>query len=174
MSDSRRFGGRPRGRLADMALTLSEAHRRVDEADWPTLAGELDVYGCALTPPLLSPAECRDLAALYDRPELFRSSVDMARHRFGSGEYRYFTHDLPAPVAALRAALYPGCCPSRGTGPSGSAALRPGPTPFRSGWTGAMRPARTARRRSCCATARATGTPSTGTCSVTWSSRSRW
>jgi hypothetical protein len=31
----------------------------------------------------------------------------MARHRFGSGHYRYFTHDLPEPVAALRAALYP-------------------------------------------------------------------
>ncbi|MGW5699191.1 2OG-Fe(II) oxygenase, partial [Streptomyces asiaticus] len=29
------------------------------------------------------------------------------RHRFGSGQYRYFTHDLPEPVAELRAALYP-------------------------------------------------------------------
>ncbi|MPY62993.1 2OG-Fe(II) oxygenase [Streptomyces spongiae] len=91
--------------------TLTEAHHRVGEADWPALAEELDAYGCALTPPLLSPAECRDLAALYRRPELFRSTVDMARHRFGSGEYRYFTHELPAPVAALRAALYPRLLP---------------------------------------------------------------
>jgi uncharacterized protein len=37
--------------------------------------------------------------------------VDMARHRFGSGEYRYFTHDLPTVVAALRAALYPRLLP---------------------------------------------------------------
>jgi uncharacterized protein len=31
----------------------------------------------------------------------------MGRHRFGSGQYRYFTHDLPAPVRALREAFYP-------------------------------------------------------------------
>ena len=31
----------------------------------------------------------------------------MARHRFGSGQYRYFTHDLPEPVRALREAFYP-------------------------------------------------------------------
>jgi hypothetical protein len=37
--------------------------------------------------------------------------VDMARHRFGSGEYRYFTHDLRTVVAALRAALYPRLLP---------------------------------------------------------------
>jgi hypothetical protein len=31
----------------------------------------------------------------------------MARHRFGSGQYRYFTHDLSEPVRALREAFYP-------------------------------------------------------------------
>lgn len=35
----------------------------------------------------------------------------MARHRFGSGEYRYFTHDLPDVVAELRASLYPKLLP---------------------------------------------------------------
>ncbi|WP_055700365.1 2OG-Fe(II) oxygenase [Streptomyces silaceus] len=79
----------------------------VDAADWPALAAELDAHGCALTPPLLDPDQCRAVADLYDDPTLFRSTVDMARHRFGSGRYRYFTHDLPEPVARLRAALYP-------------------------------------------------------------------
>jgi len=76
-------------------------------ADWQAIAGELDAQGCARTPRLLTPAQCRDLAALYEKPELFRSTIDMARHRFGSGQYRYFTHDLPEPVRALREALYP-------------------------------------------------------------------
>jgi hypothetical protein len=81
-------------------------------ADWQAIAAELDAQGCARTPRLLTPAECRDLAALalpapYGKPELFRSTVDMARHRFGSGQYRYFTHDLPEPVRQLREALYP-------------------------------------------------------------------
>lgn len=76
-------------------------------ADWPAIAAGLDANGYARTPRLLTPAQCRDLAARYDKPELFRSTVDMARHRFGSGQYRYFTHDLPEPVRALREALYP-------------------------------------------------------------------
>ncbi|MET9323010.1 2OG-Fe(II) oxygenase [Streptomyces sp. NPDC003038] len=83
------------------------AAERVEAADWPALAEELDTYGCAATPQLLTPAECRELTALYGDAERFRATIDMARYRFGSGEYRYFTHDLPEPVAALRAALYP-------------------------------------------------------------------
>ena len=75
--------------------------------DWPAITADLDASGCAVTPRLLTAAQCRDLAGLYDRPELFRSTIDMARHRFGSGQYRYFTHDLPEPVRALRGALYP-------------------------------------------------------------------
>ncbi len=47
------------------------------------------------------------MAALYDQPDRFRATIDMARHRFGSGQYRYFSHDLPGPVAALREAFYP-------------------------------------------------------------------
>ncbi|MFP1624447.1 2OG-Fe(II) oxygenase [Streptomyces sp. 5K101] len=82
-------------------------HRRVDAADWPSLAQELDEHGCALTPRLLTDAQCEAITRLYDREELFRSTIDMARHRFGSGTYRYFTHELPEPVAELRAALYP-------------------------------------------------------------------
>ncbi|MFG2122930.1 2OG-Fe(II) oxygenase [Streptomyces sp. NPDC048710] len=94
-----------------MEFTPAEARRRVAGTDWVALAAELDEHGCAPTGPLLTPEECVGLAALYDRPELFRTTVDLARHRFGSGEYRYFTHDLPAPVAALRAALYPRLLP---------------------------------------------------------------
>jgi hypothetical protein len=78
-----------------------------EEADWKAIAADLDADGCAGTPPLLARDQCRDLVALYDRPELFRTTIDMARHRFGSGQYRYFVHDLPEPVRALREALYP-------------------------------------------------------------------
>ncbi|MFE6336067.1 2OG-Fe(II) oxygenase [Streptomyces sp. NPDC057798] len=94
-----------------MTRTADTVPRRVAATDWDAVAAELDVHGSAPTGPLLTPDECRDLAALYEKPELFRTTVDMARHRFGSGEYRYFTHEPPAPVAALRAALYPRLLP---------------------------------------------------------------
>ncbi|GAA3119995.1 2OG-Fe(II) oxygenase [Streptomyces echinatus] len=94
-----------------MTPTRAEVRRRAARTDWTTLAAGLDEHGSAPTEELLTPAECADLAALYEKPELFRTTVDLARHRFGSGEYRYFTHDLPAPVAALRAALYPRLLP---------------------------------------------------------------
>ena len=68
-------------------------------------------YGSALTDRLLTAAECREIAALYQEPGHFRTTVDMARHRFGSGQYRYFTHDLPKVVRELREAFYPRLLP---------------------------------------------------------------
>ncbi|NUS55805.1 MAG: 2OG-Fe(II) oxygenase [Streptomycetaceae bacterium] len=96
---------------APPAAGLDGAVRRVADADWSALGTELDAAGGALTPRILTPAQCRDLAAWYDRTELFRSTVDMARHRFGSGQYRYFADPAPEPVAALRRAFYPRLLP---------------------------------------------------------------
>ena len=71
-----------------------------------TLEADLDGQGCALIEKLLSPEECRAFAALYPEEQRFRSTVHMARHGFGKGEYRYFRYPLPEPLAHLRATLY--------------------------------------------------------------------
>ncbi|UNO38694.1 2OG-Fe(II) oxygenase [Streptomyces sp. MST-110588] len=84
---------------------------RLGRADWPSLTDELNAYGCALTPRLLSTRECREIAELYDEAERFRATVDMARHRFGSGQYRYFNRPYPEPVQRLREAFYPRLLP---------------------------------------------------------------
>ncbi|MFC1405597.1 MULTISPECIES: 2OG-Fe(II) oxygenase [Streptacidiphilus] len=84
---------------------------RVAGTDWEALAGALDEHGHALIGQLLTPDECAAIAALYDEPDRFRTTVDMARHRFGSGQYRYFTHDLPGLVRDLREAFYPRLLP---------------------------------------------------------------
>jgi hypothetical protein len=84
---------------------------RVSALDWPALAAALDAEGAATTGKLLDAGACRALAALYDDDRRFRSRVVMARHGFGRGEYRYFAYPLPAPVAALRRALYAGLAP---------------------------------------------------------------
>ena len=80
---------------------------RIDSIDWKRLAADLDGHGFATIEQLLTPAECRDLAGLYDDDSRFRSKVVMARHGFGRGEYKYFAYPLPEPVAVLRDALYP-------------------------------------------------------------------
>jgi hypothetical protein len=79
---------------------------RVRAVDWARAEDNLVARGYARLPRLLRAAECRDLAALWDRRERFRSSVVMERMRFGRGEYRYFADPLPPLVARLRAALY--------------------------------------------------------------------
>ena len=96
-----------------MTATVSAGRyaQRVAAADWDSVARELDEYGCAPLPQLLTPAECARIAGLYDHPEHFRATIDMARHRFGAGEYRYFAAPFPEPVDALRHALYPRLLP---------------------------------------------------------------
>ncbi len=91
------------------AVLAGSFAERVAAADWTEVARSLDDEGGALLPQLLTPEECAELAALYEAPEpgLFRATVDMERHRFGSGSYKYFAAPLPEPVEALRQALYP-------------------------------------------------------------------
>jgi uncharacterized protein len=55
----------------------------------------------------LPAAACDAAVAFYSEASLFRSHVQMARHGFGRGEYRYFAYPLPPLVAELRDALYP-------------------------------------------------------------------
>jgi hypothetical protein len=40
--------------------------------------------------------------ALYDRDESFRSTINMGRHRFGQGEYRYFARPFPEVIRSGR------------------------------------------------------------------------
>jgi hypothetical protein len=79
---------------------------RIASLDWPGIAAALDARGSATTGPILTAQECAGLAALYAEDAPFRSRVVMARHGFGSGEYKYFATPLPETIAALRAALY--------------------------------------------------------------------
>src|SRR5215472_13523316 len=95
------------GALASPAPEVASIPARLAAYDWQALIGELDDYGCAVLPKLLSPAECRMMAAIYPDERHFRSHVHMARHGFGKGEYRYFKYPLPDLLSGLRTALYP-------------------------------------------------------------------
>jgi hypothetical protein len=91
--------------------TVDPWRARVHDTDWDTVRTELDAVGCAVTGPLLTTEEAGAIAGLYCDVARFRSTVNMSRHRFGEGEYRYFAQPYPEAVVALKQALYPKLLP---------------------------------------------------------------
>jgi len=79
---------------------------RLADLHWDRIASELDEQGWAITGSLLNEGERRELIDAYDDEGLFRSTVVMARHGFGRGEYRYFKRPLPDVVQSVRISLY--------------------------------------------------------------------
>ena len=65
----------------------SSVQDRVDALDWNAAREQFDGRGFAITERLLDGSECADLSELFDGGR-FRSTIDMARHRFGDGRYR--------------------------------------------------------------------------------------
>lgn len=92
------------------SIEVREPPRSADgplrDLDWPRILADLDATGCAATRQLLDAGECAALRGLYEEDGRFRSRIVMARHGFGRGEYKYYSHPLPDPVARLRPALY--------------------------------------------------------------------
>jgi uncharacterized protein len=86
---------------------MSSIQERVDALDWSILEQSLFAHGYAVTAPILTPAECQAVVALYDDESRFRSHIIMERHRFGLGDYKYFCHPLPETVTDLRTTTYP-------------------------------------------------------------------
>ena len=73
--------------------------------DWVEIERRLGEQGFAVTEPILSAQECVELATLFEG-DGFRSTIDMARHRFGDGRYRYFAYPLPEVITQARVAFY--------------------------------------------------------------------
>lgn len=90
---------------------MSRWKKRVDSGDWNAIAAAVDEYGGALLPQLVTPGEAARLRRLYTDDGLFRSTVDMAPKRYGSGQYRYFHAPYPEPIERLKQALYPRLLP---------------------------------------------------------------
>jgi hypothetical protein len=85
--------------------------KRVDSGDWDAITAEVNDFGGALLPRLLTKADAEKIRGLYPDDHLFRSTIDMRRYRFGEGEYRYFQQPYPEPIQALKEALYPRLLP---------------------------------------------------------------
>lgn len=84
-----------------------ELRQRLARIDWERAARDLDDWGYARLPRLLTASECNALAVLYDQDARFRSTIEMEPRRYGRGQYRYLSHPLPPLVKTLRTRLYP-------------------------------------------------------------------
>jgi hypothetical protein len=74
--------------------------------EWGAIAATLDERGWARLPNVLTAKQCASVRAMFERDGLFRSTIDMQRHGYGSGRYRYFTTPLPPLVERLRRTFY--------------------------------------------------------------------
>lgn len=114
-------------------------HDRVESGDWDRVTAEVNEYGGALLPQLLTAGEARHIRSLYADDVYFRATVNMERHRFGEGQYRYFKTPspgdivrtsrpasvgppAPGPVACPSPPAWPALSPSR---QRGQAIIRP-------------------------------------------------
>ena len=96
----------PRGEGGRRSWPDAGGAAALDALDWSGIERDLDAYGSAVAPKLISAETCRELAALYPDDGRFRSRVVMAKHGFGRGEYKYFAEPLPEPIVALRRGFY--------------------------------------------------------------------
>jgi hypothetical protein len=84
---------------------------RVESGNWETITEAVNEYGGALLPQLLSSEETVQIRELYEQDDMFRSTINMGRYRFGDGQYRYFNAPYPEPIERLKQALYPRLLP---------------------------------------------------------------
>ncbi|PZM62279.1 2OG-Fe(II) oxygenase [Paenibacillus dendritiformis] len=86
---------------------LDRLSERMSLLDWSSIRRSLDDYGYAKLPALLDAAACEHIIGTYTEEANFRKTIDMARYRFGIGEYKYYDAPLPPLLQQLRETLYP-------------------------------------------------------------------
>ncbi|MFK9094548.1 2OG-Fe(II) oxygenase [Bacillus salipaludis] len=86
---------------------VQDIQSRVQSLDWEAIQQELDDQGFAKLAPILTKAECKSVMELYNDEQSYRTTINMARYRFGSGEYKYFSYPLPDLIQGLRESFYP-------------------------------------------------------------------
>ncbi len=162
-----------RAEILPARSAIGDAKERIGKYDWDDLGTDLDTYGCAVIPNLLTPEECSAIAALYPHEEHFRSHIVMARHGFGKGEYRYFSYPLPDLLGGLRTALYARLAPVANEWNARMGDENRYPADHQDYLKHAMTPVSGVRRRYCCNMVPATSTPFTRTSTATLRFRSR-
>lgn len=86
---------------------MSNIRARIDTSDWNEIVRDLHDNGFVIVRDILDKEDCDNFIRNYNAPNTYRKVVNMDRHRYGSGEYKYFQYPLPDPVTQLRDLVYP-------------------------------------------------------------------
>ncbi|PIJ97411.1 2OG-Fe(II) oxygenase [Lysinibacillus sphaericus] len=85
---------------------VQDIKTRVEGLDWECIQNELDEQGFAKLPTILTKEECESFMEMYGEEELYRTTINMTRYRFGNGEYKYFSYPFPDIIQHLRESFY--------------------------------------------------------------------
>ena len=86
----------------EMATSINM--KNLETIAWHEIFEDLNSSGYSLIKNVLVKPECENLISSYDHNELFRKTINMARYRFGSGEYKYFSYPPPINNSDLKGA----------------------------------------------------------------------
>lgn len=84
---------------------------RIAQYPWDRIAEDLDAYGAAVLPGLLSVDECTAAAELRTDASLTPIPPAADQRAWGNGDYCYFRYPVPDFIGGLRTALYPHLAP---------------------------------------------------------------
>ena len=85
---------------------MENIETRLASKDWQAIRKELHNNGFAIVKQVLTKEECDGLIAEYDADNTYRKTINMARYRFGLGEYKYFQYPLPPLISKMRETVY--------------------------------------------------------------------
>lgn len=86
---------------------MDQIAKRIGNTRWDKVTESLQQKGYAIVPGFLTREQCERFIKLYGKSGVYRKTVVMERHRFGMGEYKYFSYPLPADIQNIRSGLYP-------------------------------------------------------------------
>jgi len=86
---------------------MEDIIQKINDLDWPAITEAMHTHGYVIIPKILTDSQCELLKDGYGDSTRYRKTVNMARHRFGLGEYKYFNYPLPAFIQTVRSELYP-------------------------------------------------------------------
>jgi len=90
---------------------MKNIRSKISAIDWHEVAKEMDDKGFVSIPRFLEAGYCKELISNYDEEGLYRKTIAMERYRFGLGEYKYFSYELPVMIQTIREEVYPKLAP---------------------------------------------------------------